>query len=296
MKLSVVVVVYNMPREASNTLSSLSAAYQRDICVDDYEVIVVENGSTKRLDPSQVTRLGNNFRYHYLQDASASPAAAINFGIRQAQGEVIGVMIDGARICSPGLLHFALIGIGVYKRAVVATLGFYLGDGFQRFSIMHGYDHKEEERLLERISWPQDGYRLFEVSSLDESSHWTARAPLCESNALFMRKELWAELGGIDEQFDMPGGGLVNLDTFIRACELPDIQLVVLLGEGTFHQVHGGVATNAPPEVHEQNNEHWRTQYRKLRGKDITPPNNPRTYIGSLPESCLNHLINDEVG
>lgn len=37
---SVVVVVYNMPREAPRTLHSLSAEYQRHIDADDYEVIV----------------------------------------------------------------------------------------------------------------------------------------------------------------------------------------------------------------------------------------------------------------
>ena len=43
--LSVVVVFYNMRREAERTLQSLSRAYQRGIDDLDYEVIVVENGS-----------------------------------------------------------------------------------------------------------------------------------------------------------------------------------------------------------------------------------------------------------
>ena len=30
-----------------------------------------------------------------------------------------------------------------------------------------------------------------------------------------------------------------------RACELDDTELILLLGEATFHQIHGGVATNA---------------------------------------------------
>ena len=47
---SVVVVVYNMAREAPRTLYSLSAAYQRDISAEDYEVIVVDNGSTPAFD------------------------------------------------------------------------------------------------------------------------------------------------------------------------------------------------------------------------------------------------------
>ena len=65
-----------------------------------------------------------------------------------------------------------------------------------------------------------------------------------ESNALFMPKAMWQELGGLDEQFVLPGGGLSNHDLYRRACELDGAQLVVLLGEGTFHQIHGGAATS----------------------------------------------------
>jgi len=49
-KLSVVVVVHNIPREASRTLYSLSPHYQRHIAAQDYEVIVVDNGSTPPFD------------------------------------------------------------------------------------------------------------------------------------------------------------------------------------------------------------------------------------------------------
>ena len=45
--LSVVVVVYNIPREAPRTLFSLSAAdYQRGIDRDEYEIIVVDNAAS----------------------------------------------------------------------------------------------------------------------------------------------------------------------------------------------------------------------------------------------------------
>ena len=49
---SVIVVVFNIPREAPRTLYSLSAEYQRDIAADDYEVIVVDDGSTRRSMPA----------------------------------------------------------------------------------------------------------------------------------------------------------------------------------------------------------------------------------------------------
>jgi glycosyltransferase involved in cell wall biosynthesis len=59
-QISVVVVVYNIPREAPRTLFSLSAAYQRHINADDYEVVVVDNGSDPPLDPRILAGLKGN--------------------------------------------------------------------------------------------------------------------------------------------------------------------------------------------------------------------------------------------
>lgn len=43
--LSVVVVSYNMRRELPRTLCTLGAKYQQNVVQDDYEVILVDNGS-----------------------------------------------------------------------------------------------------------------------------------------------------------------------------------------------------------------------------------------------------------
>ena len=77
--------------------------------------------------------------------------------------------------------------------------------------------------LLERADWTRDGYRLFDISVFAGSSQWGWFAPIAESNALFMPEELWTEIGGYDERFVSTGGGLVNLDTFVRACALPTV-------------------------------------------------------------------------
>jgi len=115
--------------------------------------------------------------------------------------------------------------------------------------------------------------------------------PITESNALFLRKVDWNALGGYEERFDLPGGGLVNLDTFIRATELPGAQLVVLLGEATFHQLHGGVATNSKPEDMDRDFQMWARQYESIRGYPWTaPPVTQRTYLGTLPPSALTHF------
>ena len=177
-------IVHNMAREAPRTLLSLSAGYQRHIRPEDYEVVVVDNGSTPPYDIGALSSLAGNFRLIRIDSASPSPAAAINRGLRQARGEVIGVMIDGARLVTPGLLHFARCGTALYPRSVVASLGYYLGADVQRLAIEAGYDQAEEDELLRSIDWPKDGYRLFEIATPDEWSVEGWFQPIGQSNAL----------------------------------------------------------------------------------------------------------------
>jgi glycosyltransferase involved in cell wall biosynthesis len=101
-----VVVVYNIPREAPRTLRSIAADYQRNIAAEEYEVIVVDNGSNPPFDASIFASLPGNFRLIRIDPAPPSPAHALNRGIAEAKGDVIGVMIDGARMITPGSSAF----------------------------------------------------------------------------------------------------------------------------------------------------------------------------------------------
>ncbi len=283
--LSVVVVVYNMRREAARTLRSLQAGYQRDIGEDDYEVLVVENGSTEPLDPALVAALPGNFRYLPVPRPTSSPAGAVNFGLRESRGGRVAVMVDGARLASPGLLANALAAARTHPRAVVATTGWHLGPASQQDSVAEGYSRAREDALLAAIGWPDDGdpYRLFEIAAPARSAREGILRPPGESNFLCgPRALLLGELGGCDERFDLPGGGLVNQDLLLRACELPGTELVLLLGEATFHQLHGGVSTNADP-AGAGSGERWQRQYEALRGKPFTKSTRvPRLY-GHIP-------------
>jgi Methyltransferase domain len=89
----------------------------------------------------------------------------------------------------------------------------------------------------------------------------------------------------------LPGGGLANLDTFRRAVELPEAALVLLLGEATFHQFHGGIATNAPPIEMGDRIDVWRRQYEAIRGAPYRVPTIPTTYLGMLPQAVLARFV-----
>ena len=282
---SIVVVAYNMPREIPRTILSLSTAMQVGVTHDDYEVILVDNGSTRMLDIELCRGMDLNLRVECLPQGNPSPCRAINHGLALARGDLCGVMIDGARLASPGLVAGTLRARRLHHRPVISTLGFHLGPDVQMKSVPLGYNQQEEDRLLDRVDWTRDGYRLFDISAFAGSTAGGWFAPMAESNALFLTKELWKEIGGYDERFQSPGGGLVNLDTYVRVCTLPDSQLITLLGEGTFHQVHGGVATNAPVEGSPVSAFH--DEYLEIRGRRFVKPDLAPLILGYVNSHVL---------
>jgi glycosyltransferase involved in cell wall biosynthesis len=278
LKLSVIVISYNMKRELPRTLISLSTLMQQDICKDDYEVIIVDNGSNNASDLKHCTKIQNNFSLQFFKNPSHSPVNAINYGLEIAKGELIGVMIDGARMASPRILASAIEASNLFEEPIIGAHGFHLGPEVQMQSTLKGYNQEKEDKLLSSIDWQKDGYRLFKISVFAGSSTngWFI-LPL-ETNAIFLKQNLWKKLNGYEASFKSPGGGLANLDIWKRACTIQNGQPIILLGEGTFHQIHGGIATNAKspvlPRFHEE--------YYKIRNENYSKPTNKPFFYGRL--------------
>lgn len=274
--LSVVVVTYDHERELPRTLRSLVAPYQRDLGPDDVEVIVVDNGSRRAV--TVAPSLPDSVRLQRIDAASTSPAQAANLGVGMARGDLVGLIVDGARMASPGLLRTALLAARLGPRSIVTAPAWHLGPSLQTEAPRTGYDQVAEDAMLADCAWEEDGYRLFSMSTPAASSGRGLFGPMGESSSLFLHREVWTELGGLDERFALPGGGLVNHDLYRRACGLSGAQLVVLLGEGTFHQIHGGAATSG-----RVTRDRMRAEYEAIRGTPHRPPSNEPIFVGSAP-------------
>ncbi len=283
-ELSVVVVVYEMRREAARSLRALSRTYQEGIDDLDYEVIVVENGSAPehRLGEELVRSFGPEFRYLDLgADATSSPAPALNRGIAVSRGAALALMVDGAHVLTPGALRHGLTGLRAYRPAVVAIQPWYLGPGQQGEVMRSGYDQASEDVLFENIDWPADGYRLFDIGHFQGDRDWLDG--LWESNCLFAPRELLEQVGGFDEGFHSAGGGYTNLDLYERLGAAPGVALVSVLGEGSFHQVHGGTTTNqSDPSERRTRVFSYGERYAELRGRPFSGPEKQIQYVGGF--------------
>jgi cephalosporin hydroxylase len=287
--LSMVVVFYNMRREADRTLHSLSRAYQEGIEGLDYEVIVVDNGSDpdQRLTEEHVRSFGPQFRFIDMgDDAPSSPVFALNRGLAASSGAVVGIMIDGAHVLTPGVLQWGMAGIDLYEPAVVTTQQWYLGPGQQPDMIADGYDQDTEDELLERIYWPTNGYRLFEIGHFIGGRDWFDG--VWESNCLFVPRKLLEQVGTFDESFVVGGGGFANLELYERLGSTPGVTEVSILGEGSFHQLHGGTTTNVEDaqERRDRISAYFR-QFADMRGRGFRGPNKKIHYVGTMfTEAC----------
>ena len=298
LKVSVVVIVYEMTAQIENTLRSLLPPYQRELAAAHYEIILIDNGSSSMLD-ERLQKFSPNLRYIYIPPAEArpNPAAALNRGVALARAPLLCLMIDGARMLTPGVLAWGLRLTALAEDAVAEVRGWHLGPKFQPESIVEGYNPSVEKDLLERVRWWENGYRLFDICSASAQTKAGFSRPASESNCLFLSRALFDRVGGFDERYEQPGGGLVNRDFYARIVAAAE-RVWTILGEGTFHQVHGGAATGLPLEKLRPAVARWKAEFERLRGPLL--PIDPAKFIlaGHLPpefQSWLNRTSKPNV-
>ena len=291
--LTIVVIFHDMQREAERTLYSLSTKYQDDVSDSDYEVIAIDNGSQSKLSEDRVCAFGPNFEFRYVETDSVSPVGAVNLGVRSAAGEYVAVIVDGARMATPCLVSATLKCLQLDRQPFVCALAWHLGPDVQRIAMEKGYNRSEEDKLLDSIDWQNNGYRLFEIATIAPSSAngFLGGMPT-ECSWFAMRRATFLDMNGFDERFQSPGGGYVNHDFLDRVLQRPQFDLYVLLGEGTFHQIHGGVATNSQPGKHPTSV--FKKEYRRIRNKSFeTRSGDVPIYFGKMPREAARFVCDD---
>lgn len=264
-KISVIVIIHKMSRQAENTLYSLSARHQWNVSEEDYEIIAVENESSDVLGQERSLATGKNVRYYLRKEPGTSPVPALNFGYEESRAPFVGLIIDGARMVTPRVIEYALLGQKLFEHPLVAVPGYHLGPEEHHRNVSAGYDEKVEAQLLEQIDWKNDGYGLFEIACFSGANDKGYLSPMLECNCMFTTRESFEKIGRADERFDLPGGGSVNIHVYHALAGLPESRLVVLPGEGSFHQYHGGVTTAEISDREEVLQSH-RLQLRAING------------------------------
>ncbi|MBS0591660.1 MAG: glycosyltransferase family 2 protein [Proteobacteria bacterium] len=268
-----------------NTLHSLTRAYQNNAATIEFEVIALDHGSTLPLSEAEVRAFGPEFQYRFVETKSVSPAAAINAACRSARGEQLLVIIDGAHILTPGVYALAQRAFAHFDSPFLATAPFHLGPKQQNDSVAEGYNQCTEDDLLARSGWRDNGYRLYTIAGAfaDPGMAWFG-CPF-ESSCFGIGKDEYLALGGFDERFVARGGGLVALDFFQRAVARTGGDYVMLLGEASFHQFHGGVASNTTKAAHPWKEFH--DEYVRIHGKSFARVPRRPFYFGTLPNEAL---------
>ncbi len=294
-ELSIIVIVYKMRRQAYNTLQSLSATYQRNTGAN-YEVIVVENSSAENLTAAQIDSLPANFRYFLREEAGVSPVSAINFALQHCRGDMLGLIIDGARMLSPRVIEYVLALHRMFDFPLVAVPGYHLG--MQQHDAA-GEDRADTEQAeLEELNWREDGYRLFNQACFSPGNRHGHFNPMMECNALFCTKQSFLSIGGADPRFNLSGGGSINLHIYRSLGMLPESKLIVLPGEGNFHQYHGGVTTKASDNRKEmlrafnhQLSSFWGGQFKSLSREPLLFGTIGRSAQRFLQLSCAEGIV-----
>ena len=284
-RISVILIGYKMPGQLRNTLATLTAGYQRDVSALDYEVIVVENSSDDPLTDDYVQSLPGNFHYFLQENTGRTPVPAINFAFEQCRGNYIGLIMDGARMLSPGVISTADMASRLDANTLTVVPGYHLGEQEQHFNEDPTLALHAEQQLLASVDWRSDGYELFAISTFSGANRRGYLHPIMECNCLFASRESYAEIGYADPQFTLHGGGSINLHMYRSLGMRPQSRVVILPGEGSFHQYHGGVTTSAYAD-REAEIERHRTQLHSLWPGGFHALRRAPTLLGSIPRQA----------
>ena len=242
-KFSFIIPVYNNWKLLKNTLEALN--YQEGFCREDYEVVIVDDGSDDdTLSYIRVVNRNYSLKYIFLERCKDSCAArARNYGWRNADGEVI-VFIDADIIVRSNYLkeleryyskdrNILVIGSRLMLKEDITV------DGIQDKSVFEKYTFTWERPELHEFR-----YQIFDENSFNASA---LKCPWLMSFTCNMSMyKCWLEkIDGFDENFKC--WGLEDVELSLRLY-LAGIKIVINSKLEVMHQFHGTGNDKISPE------------------------------------------------
>lgn len=168
MKVSVIVPAYNAEKYIGQCIKALlNQAYRRE----DYEVIVVDDGSTDK-----TADIIKNYHIRYIHQKNQGPAAARNNGVREAKGDII-FFTDSDCIATPNWIEEML---RPFKSPDIAAVkGAYLTN------------QKEIIARLAQVEFEERFEMLKKAESIDMVDTYSAG----------FRRDIFLQMGGFDTSF-----------------------------------------------------------------------------------------------
>lgn len=234
MKFTVVMPTYNNRELLRNTLEALN--YQEGYDENDYEVVVVDDGSS--VDTySYIKGVNKNYKlkYYYLErNQDSCRARTRNHGWKNADGDII-AYIDSDIIVGRNYLKELDRCFSVASDILVLGNRFMLNESIEFDDIATGKIY--EKYKFEKENFPMLESRYF----MYESSSYNANASLCPwllcySCNLAVTKDTLEEIGGFDENFKE--WGIEDIE-FGYSAYKKKIQIVINNKLEVYHQYHG---------------------------------------------------------
>jgi len=191
---SIIIPTYNRKHLLKKCLSSL---FTQTFPKDQYEVIVVDDGSPPEADFPPEADWGlsadmwqTTVPFRFLTQKHKGPAAARNLGIKNAKGEIIAFTDDD---CVPPANWLQK-----------------LYDGFKRHpevAVVSGYQEAPEEILQKNVTAQYERFQTRQLyGGKDKEIVGGMQTPGGVTNNMAIRKEVFDKVGLFDENFPVPAG------------------------------------------------------------------------------------------
>jgi GT2 family glycosyltransferase len=237
LKFSFIIPAYNNKKLLANTLIALNM--QKGYGIDDYEVIVVDDGSPERLIDF-VKHIPRNYRLNYIyldRTVSSCRAEARNKGIAMAKGK-IAIFIDSDMIVDENYLSEVERCFDLEENICLISTRLYANREIEDSEILSKTVFNTFRFKNCNINYLENRHVVFSNSSYNANALKTPWLFVYSCNMAVLRKNI-VKIGGFDESYK--GWGYEDIDLGYRLYK-NGVKIVINHKLEAIHQYHGETA------------------------------------------------------